>query len=164
MGCDIHVIIEKKNKYGFWSNAGDPDIGRNYEIFSVLANVRNDNGIAFISEPKGVPNDATDEFNGLVKEWEPDGHSHSWVTLKEMKNFDLNQEFYDNHLIIEKDKKGKITGTCAWTSGNNLGVVGKRKIFELWGRESWNELIKKMEKLRLNKDDESVRLVFFFDN
>ena len=164
MGCDIHAIIEKKDKYGFWTNAGDPEIGRDYEMYSVLANVRNSDNIPFISEAKGIPDDATSEFIGFSNDWGCDGHSHSWITLEEIKNFDIEQEFYDSRLILSKDKKGKITSTCSMTTGETLGVVGKRKIFGLWGRDSWNKLIKKLEKLRLEKDDKSVRLVFFFDN
>ena len=166
MGCDIHAIIERKRpdgSYSWWINAGDPDIDRSYELFSVLAGVRNDLNIKPIAEPRGLPEDVT----SIMRDWFVDygGHSPSYVTLKEMKNFDLDQTIYDPHLIISRDKDGKITGTCGATNGKHEGPVGERKIFGLWGREYWQELIAQLEAVkRPGQTDDDVRLVFFFDN
>jgi len=178
MGCDIHAYLERK-KHGskekdkginYWVNKGDAEVDRNYELFALLADVRNGNGIKPISQPKGEPSDGWEnefsrEFKEYLASWEGDAHSLSYLTLAELKNASLDQEFYDESLITEKDKDGKIIGTCAWTNGEHLGVVGNRKLFELWGRSSWNDLIQKLEDIKTsNHTDEDVRIVFFFDN
>lgn len=164
MGCDIHAIIEKRGRYT-WINKGDPDIGRNYELFAVLANVRNEDGIPCIAEPRGAPRDCSSAFRGWLASWEGDAHSASWVTLAEMKAYNVEQEFQDSSLILSIDEESKqVTSTCRWTSGGHLGPVGKRKVFALWGRKVWTDLIAKMEEVRGESSDEDVRLVFFFDN
>lgn len=159
-------MIERKAKYG-WTNSGKPDLGRDYEMFSVLAGVRNSYGLKPIAEPRGMAEDACSEFEAWHKQWDSDAHSASWVTLAEMKAFDLNQEFYDDRLITSKDASGKITGTCASTSGQHLGPVGDRKVFSVWGDANWQALIAELQHVKdyyeLASDDD-VRLSFFFDN
>ena len=65
MGCDIHAIIQVKEN-DTWVTKEAPNLGRNYVLFSVLANVRNGFGFAgvrtydplpFIAEPRGLPDD-----------------------------------------------------------------------------------------------------------
>lgn len=123
MGCDIHLYVEKRNASGEWVTADtwhdDEDepgrksvylwgpglkclagplySGRNYDLFAVLANVRNGYGVAGcdtgegfvpIAEPRGVPEDACREYLDEVSHWDGDGHSHSWLTLRELLDFD----------------------------------------------------------------------------
>jgi len=165
MGCDIHEVVERKGKYG-WENSGCPDLNRDYELFAVLAGVRNSYNLKPISEPKGIPDDVSSIVRSWVEHWDSDGHSHSWLTLKELKSFDLNQEFEDDRLVSSKDATGKITSTCAWSAAPTLGKVGKRKCFSLWGTAHWERLLAYMENVKAfhNLTDEEVRLVFFFDN
>jgi hypothetical protein len=166
MGCDIHCVIEQRDpEYKeWWTNRGDADIGRNYEMFSVLAGVRNYLDVRPIREPRGLPEDVDFMLKVYYEYWAEDAHSASWVTLKEMREYDLDQEVDDTSIVLSRDETGKITSTCRGTSDETkTEVVGKRKIFELWGREYWYELIKKLEQY----DDgtgEGARLVFFFDN
>jgi len=114
MGCDIHIWAETKidgkwllstKAAGFnnrrhefnhcaqdeeekWRNMivdASPYAGRNYYLFAMLANVRNyHNEVVPISEPRGVPDDASDIYLKIVKFWDGDGHSHSYLTLKEL--------------------------------------------------------------------------------
>lgn len=171
MGCDIHAMIERRKWYGkreFWDwlNAGDPDIDRNYTIFAVLANVRNYDNTPFISEPRGLPEDCTSEFKAYAEEWDADGHSHSWVTLKEMKAFDTSQKYFCSSLILGRDENGNITSICRATTLEHYGPVGEVSIFRVFGEEGitpWTDLIKKLEAIS-GGHDEDVRLVFFFDN
>lgn len=167
MGCDIHELVERKSPTYGWINSGCPDLNRDYELFSVLAGIRNSYNLKPISEPRGLPEDVCSEMKYNSEHWDSDGHSHSYVTLKELKEFDLNQEFHDDRLITSKDDSGKITSTCAWSSSPTLGVVGNRKVFSVWGAEHFNSLIAYMENVKSFhkiESDESVRLVFFFDN
>lgn len=133
MGCDIHLGVEKRvgdhwervlphrdmgsdwdkeyAKTDAWWNArtkytwfGD----RNYDLFGMLANVRNGHGFAgiqtgdgweYLSDPRGLPIDLSE---GLRKRIDPDyseddsdiwlgDHSFSWLTLAEL------QEFFKKH-------------------------------------------------------------------
>ncbi len=168
MGCDIHCVIEQRKligqDYAWWKNRGEADIDRNYELFAVLAGVRNRHEIIPISEPKGLPEDVDKMFKAYHKDWDVDAHSASWVTLKEMREYNLDQEIEDDRIILKKNEDGRITEVCqSTTDETKTERVGKRKLFALWGRDVWDRLIKELE----NYDDgtgEGARLVFFFDN
>lgn len=174
MGCDIHALIEVDGRYG-WTCAGEPDIGRNYAIFSVLGNVRNyDDVIPFIAERRFPEDrdteewwDCSDAFRGLATEWDGDGYSHSWVTLREMMDFDVTQTVYNHNLILSKDEEGNITSIRAATNGSHMGEVGECSIFGPWGPKHWLQLIDDITKIAnayKQKDPDKIRLVFFFDN
>lgn len=103
MGCDIHLFVEAKNPgTGKWEHRPDaPHYDRrSYSAFAILANVRNGYGFAgvktgdgfnIIAEPKGIPEDISPEANRASKDWGCDGHSHSFLNLKEMLDFDWEQ-------------------------------------------------------------------------
>lgn len=173
MGCDIHAMIEVKVSHyeggsKWWTNAGDPIIGRNYKIFSVLANVRNPGNIPFISEPRGIEEEeASNEFESLLRGWGANAHSTSYVTLREMKEYNADLQVYSDRLVLARDKNGKITETCAGTSGEHWDEVGMTNVFGPWGNGEWLALIQRIERQKEAysvESDEDVRLVFFFDN
>ena len=110
MGTDIHAGIEYKdatgwhavtspNKY-YGKYPGEPkesarlDLDRNYDLFAILADVRNGSGFAgiktgdgfeIISKPKGLPEDA----DPVTLETACTGdHSDTWITLQEILDFD----------------------------------------------------------------------------
>jgi hypothetical protein len=96
MGCDIHIVVERKwegrgvglrtdrgfVRGGYNGEETDwvyPDIGqRDYGFFARLAGVRGDG-----PEPLGIPSDASDLTLALTQYWESDGHSFSYLPLKE---------------------------------------------------------------------------------
>lgn len=134
MGCDIHVHAEHQimgpDRKPMWEMLERPEIelyyypdtmrapamghywywGRNYNLFSMLADVRNgtkpgttppawkslfggdldaeDDWIEPISEPRGLPDDVTPAIKAESDEWGIDGHSHSWFTLAELQSVD----------------------------------------------------------------------------
>ncbi len=118
MGCDIHLFIEhwsnKPDKFPFrrkssmrdrniseilnidleyrWvgeSDFSDYDFNRSYYIFSILANVRNNpSNIIPISEPRGIPEDASDSYLFVSEDYGNDGHSHSYFLLSELLEVD----------------------------------------------------------------------------
>lgn len=125
MGCDIHLYAEKRVD-GAWQSADawepneyydpeDPDSeekplaipyrkrfydSRNYDLFAMLANVRNgyrfagcDTGDGFvpICEPKGLPDDVSPQVKADSDRWGSDGHSHSWLTVAELMAYDWTQ-------------------------------------------------------------------------
>lgn len=126
MGCDIHMFVETRQPDGSWATADtwyeDEDepgrktvyqwgpglkreagpiySGRNYDLFAILANVRNGSGFAGvdtgdgfipIAMPRGVPEDACPEYKAEVEQWGCDGHSHSYLTLAEVLAYDWTQ-------------------------------------------------------------------------
>lgn len=106
MGCDIHIVVERKWE-GRWiglhavpymrtyerkdeeplrSNFVSWDMkNRNYDLFAKLAGVRGDG-----PEPKGIPDDASELSRMEIDSWGSDGHSHSYCTVREF--FDLFRE------------------------------------------------------------------------
>jgi len=112
MGCDIHLFVERREgdkwvscdrweqEDGWYSVTNSFYYERNYDLFAILANVRNGRGFAgvktgegfaSISEPRGVPADAAPEFLRVVEQWGVDGHSHSYLTVAELMAFDWTQ-------------------------------------------------------------------------
>jgi hypothetical protein len=116
MGCDIHLYVEKK-EYGYgedsnkfvwvsldkWTEQGEYgniylDVNhkdmlyrdRNYNLFCALsgATLHRFNNVPKYLEPKGLPSDCSKLISDVIKHWEGDGHSHSYLTLKELKEFD----------------------------------------------------------------------------
>lgn len=77
-----------------------PYVGRNYALFSVLADVRNSrmrnnifdptmeyeerDSVDPIAMPKGIPQDASKRWRKECKRWGGDFHSHSWFTVQEL--------------------------------------------------------------------------------
>lgn len=189
MGCDIHAMIEKRNKWfnktkgkyedGFyWVNAGDPQIDRDYEMFSVLGNVRNEDDIPYIAKDRGVPGydlengedyspDCCTEYFSWYRSWKEDSHSASWVTLKEMKEYDTNQKYHNSNFVVERNAHGEVTETIKWSSDPEQmkEPVGETTVFGTFGDKSWKKLIAKMEAVKTEEQtDEEVRLLFFFDS
>ncbi len=64
---------------------------RNYYIFGILADVRNDGGVEPIDYPKGIPDDASYGYLYKCEQWDSDAHSHSYFTLDELLNVDWSE-------------------------------------------------------------------------
>ena len=76
------------------------EIDRHYRLFSILAGVRNGYGFAGcdtgdkfkpISLPKGIPDDASEDYLELVNDYGQYGHSHSFLSLKDLEDYDWEQ-------------------------------------------------------------------------
>lgn len=90
MGCDIHLVLEFRDEAFGWTgidtfasshgSSHDSPIARdrNYKLFAALCGVRGEG-----PEPRGIPNDASTTTRVLVKQWDSDGHSHSWLPLEQ---------------------------------------------------------------------------------
>ena len=217
MGCDIHCYAEvKKDKK--WEKVGaifkneytypgaekvvdEPLHGRNYDLFAILANVRNGHGFAgcvtgegfnIISEPKGLPKDASKEIKKIAKEWGEDGHSHSWLTVKELEGFDWDQVTVHQGVVgpeeyaqyKEEGMPESWSGGCGGANVVSLSnqemdklLTGERKkekdkhyITTIKWEESYRNaaghfLFKEaLPALKRLGDPENVRIVFWFDN
>lgn len=141
MGCDIHLFTEQKID-GVWKsvdvwkdeyNEGRLSVpyeksayhSRNYSLFAILADVRNGRGFAGIktgegftpiAEPKGLPKDVSSEVAASSDNWGADGHSHSWLTIREILDFDWNQK----------------TTLCGWVDAENFREWKSRGQPESW--------------------------------
>ena len=138
MGTDIHAYLEKKNKKGKWEFVKRFPIDRKYNLFSVLANVRNGYGFAGvktsdgfnpISKPKGLPEDVSKITKKESDSLGVDGHSHSWLTLKEIEEFDWSQKAIiyglvtlDKYINFLKNNE-KFSVYYGWSSGPGVCII-----------------------------------------
>jgi hypothetical protein len=115
MGCDIHSYAEVRNKEtGKWEKAiafttiddfdkdwykadvGDnPFNWRSYGMFGFLADVRNYSSVPTIVEPRGIPEDVSDEINSEYEYWGYYSHTASHIYLREFVEYDYDKKFED---------------------------------------------------------------------
>lgn len=190
MGCDIHLYREKKVN-GKWQTAeswsdrygeGVLDVnwedrytGRNYNLFGLLSKgVRRDHDLAV--EQRGVPEDACPEYKALVDNWNVDGHSHSWMTLTELK--ELQQRLKENKTTItgmmDKEQLEQLMAEsvkenpdwnllypyCQWTNDSSAVKFSIKVPSDFILGEGLEEIIKMLESV----DGEEQRITYFFDN
>ena len=91
MGCDIHLRVEVKDSDGNWTDGNIYDsnkealefyTGRNYDLFGILADVRNEHFLGPISEPRGIPDDIVEINRDYMDDYGL--HSQTWFTLQEL--------------------------------------------------------------------------------
>jgi len=100
MGCDIHMHREKRVD-GKWLTADEwvNEYGdglsipfakrfheRNYNLFAVLAGVRERETPVFTFAPRGMPVSLSAEVSAAAEAWGGDGHSHSYLYLHELQD------------------------------------------------------------------------------
>ncbi|WMI81905.1 hypothetical protein [Anaerotignum sp. MB30-C6] len=203
MGCDIHVFVEHKLWYGerkgewfscdhyrkntyFGTDECEPEFevieiygGRNYTLFSILADVRNYGDNEPISMPKGLPSDCCKDILDESNRWGCDGHSHSYFTLKELMDWKeshpiaTHQGYVSAQAANELDRDGKIPD-CSWQDGNIKGQTWRK-----WSKPntSLDGLISALKERtreifyiyddndpRIAERSEDIRIVFWFDN
>jgi hypothetical protein len=167
MGCDIHLFTEIKKsissretwvnvdnwRYNPYYNTEFPEGermlqvealygGRNYDLFGILAGVRSNLQYDMIDAPRGLPVDVSDIVKNESDRWDTDGHSHSWLTLRELK------EYVKNYPKI----KG-VSGPKDILKPIIKEMTQRvRDEFWVWGKEEKPEL------------EEKIRIVFWFDN
>lgn len=147
MGCDIHTYVEKKEGnhwnalkgknrfFGKWEDEEEFTIsnwiydGRNYELFALLAGVRNTYKVTPISKPKGVPNDLSNSIMKDYEEWGVDAHSASYYTFEELLNFDGKNKYIEvEGFVGEKGyktfkEKGEPDSYCGNVHGPDVEKV-----------------------------------------
>jgi dihydrofolate reductase len=145
MGCDIHGVFQKQDsKTKTWEDVESKYEGdRHYQLFAVLAGVRNGYGFAGcpigdavkpISEPRGFPRDfvldAVNDQNYVCHRgmWMGD-HSHSWLTGKQLLKWYTNACTVTKTGILDRevyeawDKKSFPTSYCGGIDGPRIVVV-----------------------------------------
>lgn len=173
MGCDIHSFAEVR-KNGKWEKVGDvfildeddrkfyekertehPFIWRQYGLFGWLADVRNYSHMQPISIPRGIPRDLSPEVKAEVVSWDADGHSHSWLSLKELLAVDYEVEVWDRR-VTREERPGYFNGAALANEGE-----GKHETLREFLGTSYFAVL---EQLKALGQAEDVRIVFWFDN
>lgn len=203
MGCDIHIFTERKRhirdeekwinmdywQYNPYYDSEDPDgeremdvkhfyRGRDYDLFSVLANVRNYSDNQFIMEDRGLPDDICPITKKEADRWEGDGHSHGYYTLKEMMDYQKENPTIKRSGFVSKEAAEKLDTTGetpnSWADLVNpsLGWVHREwedpsplsrlidKLLERRNEEFWMPRNSREE----SEQDSKIRIVFWFDN
>lgn len=166
MGADIHFYVEKRTPGGAWftcdawernTYSDDPDAlhvpyekafysDRNYDLFAILADVRNgygfagcDTGDGFepIDMPRGVPEDADPRYKMMVQSWGGDGHSHSYFTVAELLAYDWTQEARHRGWVNISDwaewkSRGKPESWSGGVSGGQVRHLPPAAIEAAW--------------------------------
>ena len=201
MGCGIHLFTEtlrhvnnkntwlncdnwKINHY-YSPNDDDGETGyninplyddRNYNLFAVLADVRNQSTNKFIDTPRGLPTNVSPQVMAESDSWDGDGHSHSHFTLDELKKFRQknNIQKYSGLMTPENAKKVDSGAMPSeWCQGTNQEHYEYRE----WEQEGspLDDLIERLDK-RMRDDfwifdkddhpesDKKIRIIFWFDN
>jgi hypothetical protein len=204
MGCDIHVFTEAYNTVDIdkkaWVNIDrwklnrfydpkEPDgedeyeidalySGRDYGLFSLLAGVRDYTGkVVPISEPKGLPDDISARTQQEAERWGSDGHSHSYITLKELKDYiKTNPPLHKSGLITRKQAR-ELDNDGITPDSWCQGSTDKTLVFREWVQnENRLGVIADLLEKRLRDEfwifgetydpklEEDIRIVFWFDN
>lgn len=160
MGCDIHLIAQKKvvvdqdapawaeQTASYQDVEGDFLDYRSYRLFGFLADVRNYSAITPIAKRRGIPDDFHDkEHPYRADDYYSDYHSHSWLSLEELLGYDYDQTVEDRRVTIDNDG-GR---TAEPGGGENMTLR------EFLGEHYFSEL----ERMKAAGVD---RIVFCFDN
>jgi hypothetical protein len=172
MGCDIYSFAEVKinnnwekvdnhfsldsyeKKYYNKEKSGNPFCWRSYSMFAFLAGVRNYDRCEPISEPRGLPEDLSDEVRQYYEDLECYAHSASYLTAKELLEFDYDKTFW-NRRVTKKE------GNCI--NGAALAEEGEGKVLTYrQNLDGWFFI--HLEELKTLGEPEDVRVVFWFDN
>lgn len=157
MGCDIHAYVEQRNDGGQWAKVPDvwPFDGRSYSTFGFLADVRNYSLVPPIAEPRGLPDDVSQEVADDHAEWDTDAHTESWLSVRELVDFDYDQVMNDRRV------KRQI-GLNSWDHGaTGAPEEGTPKTYREFLGEHFMHEVENLQKLG---DPDQFRVTFWFDN
>lgn len=155
MGCDIHIIAQKRNEQGQWvavSGKFSPFDWRSYGMYGWLAGVRNYSDVTPISEPRGLPDDfSLVKWEAETNDWLGD-HSYSWLSVEELLAVDYDQ-------MIEDRRVSRQIAPNVWHGGKTCGPGEGRQ-------EALREFLgdKFMSDLAKLKELGAERIVFGFDS
>jgi len=172
MGCDIHIHVEIKtnNEWNYFTGnhftlsdwekeysgtekGNAPFDWRSYGMFGVLAGVRGDT-IPIKEVTYELPEGVSQDIQGNWNDWKGDGHSLSYLTARDLFEFDYNKDISTltnkRRILFEKIKKYKYNS------------INETYYDVLGGPDSmFFTHVKELSELG---DLDDVRIVFWFDN
>lgn len=166
MGVDITTHVEVRHgdvwtwAYGDTYNhkTGETTDGpfswRSYGMFGFLADVRNYSHVPVISEPRGLPEDASPEVRAEHDESLPNVSAASWLTVAELLAYDYDQVFWDRR-VTKRMPGGGWNGAALAEEGEGEHP----SLREFLGNAFFADLVL----LQSLGDPEDVRVVFWFD-
>jgi len=184
MGCDIHGVFQRSSGAAWEDIESNYEQDRHYQLFAVLAGVRNGHGFAGvptgavitpISDPRGIPSDF------VLKIWMGD-HSHSWLSGEEMVAWWEFAPVVCKTGILERatyeqwDGKSRPAEYCGGASGPRIKVINDNVVEKDetpdWThiRCHWESSLRKEldyffdEVARLANKHGRIRFVFGFDS
>ena len=130
----------KKRSEEFWE-------GRSYDLFAILANVRNGRGFAgcktgdgFVpmTDDRGIPEDVSAEGREYLDSYGGDGHSHTYMTLAEILSYDWDQLTWKQGVVspivykewADRGKKGYPLTWSGMVSGGNTVMINSELMEE----------------------------------
>ena len=130
---------------------------RDYGVFGFLANVRNLSEVPNIKEPTNeLPDNVSKEVKEVWEDWGPDGHALSWLTLKELLDFDYDQIFWDRR-VRKQLPYSKWHGAARAENGEGRYL----SIREFLGESHFFDVLETLKGLGA---PENVRIIFWFFN
>lgn len=182
-----------------FKNSDNILMNRNYWEFAILANVKNgsdfegpdiSNRIEPISYPKGIPDDISEEVKKEIDEFGSEGHSHSYLTAKEIMEYDKSNFITDKGFISCKQYKEFLNGILPTTWREYIGGVKIKVVsndecvkfqeehpeINVYTQVEWKEPITKVVPFLFDKclkqlmsrskngTGNDVRIVFWFDS
>lgn len=153
MGCDIHTVAEKKVGDEYVAIDGfEPFDWRSYFMYGFFAGVRNYSDVPPLSEPRGVPDDASSVTKERVDGWDSDGHSHSWLSIAELTAFDYDAKVEDRRITVQMPGGWVNCGATAGPGGGEMTT---------WRDRLGDAYFTDLERLVTAGAE---RVVFWFDN
>ncbi|QOV88556.1 hypothetical protein [Humisphaera borealis] len=152
---------------------------RSYELFAVLANIRNPiramAPFEYLSEPRGLPADASPQLLDYYRTVESDSFSESWLLLEELTAFD----WYGKEII----RRGVVNPVAShlfppgrrgfpyadWPGGIQISVSEQGRGAEVQWIDTYAEavgdefMIDGLNRLKSYGTPKDVRVVFWFD-
>jgi hypothetical protein len=176
LGVDIHIAVEVYQD-GRWrlADVAVPD-DRNYWAFAILADVCNGYGFAGvdtgdsvepISEPRGLPEDLSDELADAFQASECylGDEPYSYLTLRELLDYDLEAPLTQRGMVSTEAaqayrEKGELpTAWCGWTSQPGF----ERLSWQVPRRQAAWLIPQIIETLQGLGEPDHVRIIFGFD-
>jgi hypothetical protein len=104
-------------------------LDRNYDLFALLAGVRNYHLANPISFPRGLPSDVTSEVLRESDRMGSDGHSHSWLSLREVTEFNYDKVISDRCSDTHREAIGPEWFATIEALRNKFGIDNVRLVF-----------------------------------
>lgn len=168
MGCDIHGWVEIKRGKS-WQSVHEVPNDRSYDMFGILADVRNYIDLKPIAHPRGLD---VEDLSFWAKmdydKWSSDAHSASWLNWSDIENYDWDQKSIDGRVSIVNKETGEEKLKASLINPDLLKDDEEFRHIERIAKEivplKWQGLFKEMEFYATELGEENVRIVFWFDN